>query len=111
MIHLANCNEHPNANDRSLSCWAIRHDDGRRVTPDEAMDEINRLRMLCAWTPVTDRLPENGKPVLVACGAEILRAIHIQAGWFGCNILYCSLETEPTHWMHLPDGPHENKSE
>jgi hypothetical protein len=46
------------------------------VTPDELMDEINRLRMLCTWTPVTDRLPESGKPVLVACGKKVLRAAY-----------------------------------
>jgi hypothetical protein len=60
------------------------------------------------WTPVADRLPESGKPVLAVCGAEILCAIHTQDGWLGrdiYNILYCSLETEPTHWMPLPESP------
>lgn len=34
-MKLANCNEHPDENNPSLPCWAIRHDDGKRVTTDE----------------------------------------------------------------------------
>lgn len=34
MMKLANCNEHHDLN-RRLACWALRHDDGRRVTADE----------------------------------------------------------------------------
>jgi hypothetical protein len=69
----------------------------------------SRLREIESWIPVTDRLPERWKPVLVACGAEIMRAIYTRYGWIGDNILYCSLETAPTHWMPLPEGPHENQ--
>lgn len=28
------------------------------------------------WIPVTDRLPESGKPVLVACGKKVIRSAH-----------------------------------
>jgi hypothetical protein len=36
----------------------------------------SRLREIETWTPVTDRLPESGKPVLVACGKKVLRAVY-----------------------------------
>jgi hypothetical protein len=76
-----------------------------------AISELDScLREIGTWIPVTDRLPESGEPVLVVCGAEILCATHTQDGWLGrniYNILYCSLETAPTHWMSLPDIPRE----
>ena len=31
---------------------------------------------LGVWIPVTESLPESGKPVLVACGKKVLRAAH-----------------------------------
>lgn len=31
---------------------------------------------LGGWIPITDSLPESGKPVLVACGKKVLRAAH-----------------------------------
>jgi hypothetical protein len=71
------------------------------------MSECN-MREIGTWISVTDRLPESGKPVLIACDAEILCAIHTQDGWLGrniYNILYCSLKTAPTHWMPLPECP------
>jgi hypothetical protein len=96
------------------------------------------------WIPVTDRLPESGKPVLVACDKKVLRAVYAAKysldeenwkwwtdgdgsdydeitdktywpeGWYEWNEheeYYFTLKKEPTHWMPLPDGPHENKSE
>ena len=45
MFHVGNCpDEHPNADDPTLPCWALRHESGRKVRPDEAMNEILRLR-------------------------------------------------------------------
>ncbi len=43
-----------------------------------------------AWVPVTESLPESGKPVLVKCGKTVLRAAHVakhalseeEFGWF-----------------------------
>jgi hypothetical protein len=83
---------------------------GMEYAKDTIAELDSRLREIGAWTPVTDRLPESGKPVLVVCGTEILCAIHTQDGWLGrniYNILYCSLETAPTHWMPVPDIPQE----
>lgn len=43
-MKLANCNEHHGGGDTSLSCWKLRHDDGRPATQDEVWEEIERLR-------------------------------------------------------------------
>lgn len=45
-MKLANCNEHPDENNPSLSCWAIRHDDGKRVTTDELWALIQKREPL-----------------------------------------------------------------
>jgi hypothetical protein len=42
-MKLANCKEHPDANRNDLTCWALRHDDGRKVTAQEAFDAIEKL--------------------------------------------------------------------
>ncbi len=39
-MKISNCNDHPDANDPALSCWALRHDDGRLVAPEEALAAI-----------------------------------------------------------------------
>jgi len=39
-MKLANCKEHPE-NDPSLSCWAVRHDDGRKASPEEIIAAIS----------------------------------------------------------------------
>ena len=36
----------------------------------------NLTAVLGDWIAVTDHLPENGMPVLVACGKKVLRAAH-----------------------------------
>ncbi|MHB9021328.1 MAG: DUF551 domain-containing protein [Halothiobacillus sp.] len=46
---------------------------------NEAADGQSRLNaLLGAWIPVSDSLPESGKPVLVACGKKVLRAAHAE---------------------------------
>lgn len=42
-LHLGNCNEHPEANDPTISCWAIRDESGRKVGPDELLAHIAEL--------------------------------------------------------------------
>lgn len=56
-MKLANCNEHPDANDQSIPCWALRRDDGRRVTADEMFEIIHAIPNL---EPVISWL-ENGR--------------------------------------------------
>ena len=68
---------------------------------------------MAKWIPVKDHLPEVGKYVLVCFGngdiavaclfdtdedLTLWRAM-TDEGWT------CDCETEPTHWMPLPDAP------
>lgn len=55
-ITMANCHEHPGANDPTLSCWALRHYDLRRVTDAEMLAIIQAIPNL---QPVIDWL-DNG---------------------------------------------------
>lgn len=48
-MKLANCKEHPDANRPDLTCWALRHDDGRKVTAQEAFDAIQERDKMRAW--------------------------------------------------------------
>jgi hypothetical protein len=101
----------------------------------------SRLHEIETWIPVTDRLPESGKPVLVAYDKKVLRAVYAAEfsldeenwkwwtdgdgsdydattdktywpkGWYEWNEheeYYFTLKKEPTHWMPLPESPHEN---
>lgn len=92
---------------------------------------------LGAWIECTDRLPEPGMPVLVACGRHVLRAAHAPKfglsedqwgeflpdggeydadtdmtywpeGWYEWNQheeTHWMLDSNPTHWMPLPQAP------
>lgn len=55
IMKLANCNEHHGRDDTSLSCWKLRHADGRAATQDEVWGEIERLR-----SAIKQTLDENG---------------------------------------------------
>jgi len=37
------------------------------------------------WIPITERLPEPGKPVLVACGKIVTRAVHAPSLTLNCE--------------------------
>ena len=62
------------------------------------------------WIPVSERLPEHGKVVLV-CGKRgaiytaWCNSLHKNPGWHKLNSKnhYC----DPTHWMPLPEMPKE----
>ena len=45
-MKLANCKEHPDANRPDLPCWALRHDDLRRVTAQEMLDIVQPMTAL-----------------------------------------------------------------
>ena len=58
------------------------------------------------WIPVTERLPENGKKVLVYCKEnkndyEIGAYSDTYRGFFVRQTCYENI----THWMHLPQPP------
>jgi hypothetical protein len=61
------------------------------------------------WIPVEERLPENGKNVLI-----FVRTMpgwwHIEVDWRDGNSWYNNAETDwnkITHWMPLPEAPEE----
>lgn len=53
------------------------------------------------WIPITDSIPESGKPVLVACGKKVLRAAH--AGKF-------ALDEENWGWWNDGEGADYNEA-
>ena len=63
------------------------------------------------WIPVSERLPEHGKVVLV-CGKRgaiytaWCNSLYKNPGWHKLNSKnhYC----DPTHWMPLPEPPKED---
>lgn len=48
-MKLAHCNTHANSDDSGLTCYRIRHDDGRPATQEEIWGEIERLRKALRW--------------------------------------------------------------
>lgn len=42
------CPKHKGAKDKTLTCYRLRHDDGRQVTDEEAMAAISKLREVLA---------------------------------------------------------------
>ena len=84
------------------------------------------------WVSVGERLPEPGKPVLIACNGRALRAVWMPKhyateadwgefrgdtdedywpeGWYewnGYDEVHWQTEHEPTHWQPLPQPPKE----
>lgn len=55
-MKLANCNEHPDENNPSLPCWAIRHDDGRRVTTEELWEMVQQKNRKPLSNELIDKL-------------------------------------------------------
>jgi len=59
-LHLGNCNEHPlSVVDPTITCWAIRDEDRRKIGPDELMAYItgleNDLAKMTAWRDAAHR--------------------------------------------------------
>ena len=85
---------------------------------DAIEDLENRLNLwrqdkIRRWIPVTERLPEAGKKVLVfAYGHDILTARMTKLfenvyPVFECNGIFCEMAKPGriTHWMPLPEPP------
>lgn len=82
---------------------------GVRLERKQATSEENKR-----WIPVSERLPEHGKVVLV-CGKRgaiytaWCNTLHKNPGWHKLNSKnhYC----DPTHWMPLPTPPKEENND
>lgn len=103
-------------------CPLLRKEGCVMLLKNEAADLIEKLTDRCAryaeeiavlqerekWVPVTERLPEVGKRVIVKddifCGEAYLS---ISGDWYRhSGILWENITDSPvTHWMPLPDGP------
>lgn len=65
------------------------------------------------WVKCSDRMPENGKPVLVydetmPTSERFSVAAYDRGGWSAmCGVSGWEWEFEiiPTHWMQLPESP------
>jgi Protein of unknown function (DUF551) len=81
----------------------------------ELEDEIKALREQVRWVPVSERLPESRKAVLVRCPENLntfcaCYAENAGPRWtiFGASK---ALEQQVTHWMPLPVPPQEQSDE
>ena len=60
------------------------------------------------WIPVTERLPEDGTPVLAYCTLHKQRTLTYESvveTWFQHGVSV----SEPTHWMPLPTAPEKKE--
>ena len=67
----------------------------------DAIEELSKPR----WIPVTERLPEAYKPVLLYNGEGIATGYMHSDKRFTVNGSY--FPSRPTHWMPLPQPPKE----
>jgi hypothetical protein len=75
---------------------------------EELMDEIERLRAELAalkeaqrWIPVSERLPHEGKTVILTNGSVVETGDHYEGVWF----LNGHAVKNITHWRPLPPLP------
>lgn len=80
-----------------------RFDDG---DIDALLDEIERLQAERRWIPVSERLPEMYKSVIIHCKDGYITS---------CQRTICSEQVrfnfpfnDVTHWMPLPEPPEED---
>jgi hypothetical protein len=69
------------------------------------------LRNKFSWVPVADRFPSPGERVLVfipLAEPEILAAYLRHEGMWKTDDGEVFGESEPTHWMRLPERPESN---
>ena len=68
--------------------------------------EVSRLKAQQRWIPVTERLPEECKNVLIATteGVSVGCYDAFEDEWFDCVNVYNDVVT---HWMTLPEPPKE----
>ncbi len=53
------------------------------------------------WIPVTERLPEEGKEVIVYSGGCLKPTVYAYSFWNKCYDSWARI----THWMPLPEAP------
>jgi len=71
----------------------------KRIAELEA--EVERLKEERRWIPVTERLPENNRPVLMKKPSRILSGLYESGGWWDDTYLIPGV----THWMERPPDP------
>lgn len=78
---------------------------------DSAAGEIERLRAERRWIPVGERMPEDGKAVLVLDGCHHADrrfiGIVLNGEWCDQNFYILDGRRTPTHWMPLPPLPND----
>ena len=74
-----------------------------------AKDEMDSSNNSNSWISVKDRLPEDGKVVLVAMpkGTVTLGGLHTKTQTWDVFLDMAIWTAQPTHWMPLPEAPEE----
>mgnify|MGYP000932171091 CR=1 FL=1 len=87
----------------------VIHNWNTRPIEDELRKRIAELEAAQRWTPVSERLPECEKDVLVFWGKALDGS---KIDWFGTawrndidDGKWCTDPIVPTHWMPLPQPP------
>lgn len=63
--------------------------------------EIERLRALTEWRPI-ESAPKDGRRLIFILTPSGFPQVAYSNTWWTCGF---SVETKPTHWMPLPEGP------
>lgn len=82
-MKLANCNAHKGSDDPSLSCWALRHEDGRLVEREGVLSlfaEVRRMRDHAGRIQLAalalDWLKNSGTPEQRTDAVLLIQALH-----------------------------------
>lgn len=94
----------------------FRHDGKDYVSMDEytRLGRVYRDYYERRWTPVSDRLPQEGEPVIVwlpdiphhPCGMDI--GSYMTGSWGVSWMVSGGRSAFPSHWMPLPSPPEAN---
>ena len=97
--------------------WSIENNQTSKELMTEMIDEIERLQSLVQeleqeqrWIPVSERLPEINKTVLVVCGSVTIAKRKVDIIKNYCWVEIDGMELKHvTHWQSLPKLPQEEE--
>ena len=77
-----------------------------RMSIEECVDKLIANGVtIQRWIPVTERLPETGKRIIVCRGDKVEQGVYLGVnGWWK---VYGANTKAVTHWMPMPEPPKE----